>query len=165
MQLFPHPASPSAAIHAVTVTGEVRRGVTELVYRVTGDALLAPAGDAARAGDLWKHTCFELFVKPAGGAEYYEFNFAPSTSWAAYRFTGYREGMADLAIAAPVIERREDGIRVAIDLGGLPEGDWRVGISAVIEEADGTISYWALGHPEGKADFHDAACFAVTVAG
>lgn len=33
-------------------------------------------------------------------------------------------------------------------------GDWMAAISAVIEEADGTKSYWALAHPPGKPDFH-----------
>jgi len=35
----------------------------------------------------------------------------------------------------------------------------RAAISAVIEEADGTKSYWALAHPPGKPDFHHADCF------
>lgn len=41
--------------------------------------------------------------------------------------------------------------------------DCRVGISAVIEKTDGTKSYWALAHPEGKPDFHHPACFAGTL--
>ena len=39
-----------------------------------------------------------------------------------------------------------------------------LGISAVIEEADGTKSYWALAHPAGPPDFHHADCFAQKVA-
>lgn len=38
-----------------------------------------------------------------------------------------------------------------------------LGISAVIEETDGTKSYWALAHAEGKPDFHHGACFAATL--
>ncbi len=37
----------------------------------------------------------------------------------------------------------------------------QAGISAVIEETDGTKSYWALAHPPGKPDFHHADCFAL----
>ena len=37
-----------------------------------------------------------------------------------------------------------------------------MGLCAVIEEKDGTKSYWALAHPPGdKPDFHDPACFAL----
>ena len=39
--------------------------------------------------------------------------------------------------------------------------DWWIGLSAILEEKDGTKSYWAVAHPDGdKPDFHDAACFA-----
>jgi len=40
---------------------------------------------------------------------------------------------------------------------------WRLGISAVIEEADGTKSYWALAHPDGKPDFHAPAGFVLAL--
>lgn len=38
-------------------------------------------------------------------------------------------------------------------------GPWVAAISAVIEEADGTKSYWALAHPPGEPDFHHPDCF------
>jgi hypothetical protein len=35
-----------------------------------------------------------------------------------------------------------------------------LGLSAVLEEQDGTKSYWALAHPPGgKPDFHHPDCF------
>jgi hypothetical protein len=37
----------------------------------------------------------------------------------------------------------------------------RMGLSAVIEEVDGTRSYWALAHPPGDPDFHHPACFGI----
>jgi len=37
----------------------------------------------------------------------------------------------------------------------------RAAVSAVIEESDGTRSYWALAHPPGKPDFHHADGFAL----
>ncbi len=30
----------------------------------------------------------------------------------------------------------------------------RLGLSAVVEANDGTLSYWALRHPPGRPDFH-----------
>jgi hypothetical protein len=36
---------------------------------------------------------------------------------------------------------------------------WIAGVSAVIEEANGAKSYWALAHPPGKPDFHHPDCF------
>jgi hypothetical protein len=37
----------------------------------------------------------------------------------------------------------------------------RLALSAVIEEGDGTLSYWALKHGPGKADFHVPDGFAL----
>ena len=39
----------------------------------------------------------------------------------------------------------------------------RLGLSAVVEEYDGMLSYWALRHPPGKPDFHHAAAFALVL--
>lgn len=39
----------------------------------------------------------------------------------------------------------------------------QIALSAVIEEKDGTKSYWALRHPPGKPDFHHPDCFALTL--
>jgi hypothetical protein len=46
-------------------------------------------------------------------------------------------------------------------LSGSPrDSSWRLGLSALIEDASGRKSYWALAHPPGKPDFHHADCFA-----
>lgn len=164
IQLLPHPEHPPGAVEAIEVTADIGRGPSVLTYRVAGDLPLFPERAAPeRTDELWKHSCFELFVKPAGGEGYSEFNFSPSTQWAAYRFTGYREGMADLPLDVPAIELLADGVRVAVDLGGLPEGAWRLAITAVIEETDGTKSYWSAAHPAGKADFHADAGFVLSL--
>jgi hypothetical protein len=39
----------------------------------------------------------------------------------------------------------------------------RLGLSAVIEDIDGRLSYWALKHPPGKPDFHHPDSFALDV--
>lgn len=136
-------------------------GCWSLAFAVAGaDAVAFPVRAAGeRADELWTTTCFELFVKPGAGEGYCEFNFSPSTAWAAYGFEGYRAGRSDLPTAAPRVERTAEGVRATVDLSELPQGVWRVGLSAVIEEADGTKSFWALAHPPGKPDFHHPDCF------
>jgi hypothetical protein len=45
------------------------------------------------------------------------------------------------------------------------EHKWQLGLSAVLEETDGTRSFWALAHPdERKPDFHHPDCFAAQLA-
>ena len=36
---------------------------------------------------------------------------------------------------------------------------WEINLTAVLEEQDGTKSYWALAHPPEKPDFHMPDCF------
>jgi hypothetical protein len=44
----------------------------------------------------------------------------------------------------------------------LPPGrSLRLGLSAVVEDADGVLCYWALWHPPGKPDFHPTDAFAL----
>jgi len=38
-----------------------------------------------------------------------------------------------------------------------------IAVSAVVEDQDGLLSYWALRHPPGKPDFHHADAFALVL--
>ena len=165
-----HPDSLCAAATRIDVEiARPRPGTLLLSYVVTGrigDLRRPPVTAAARRDELWRHTCFEAFIRPAPGEAYYEFNFAPSTQWAAYRFDSYRTGMriAD-EIGAPQIDVQSAPDRYALqatlELSHLPDAArWRLGLAAVIEETSGRKSYWALAHPPGKPDFHHADCFA-----
>lgn len=154
----------------MAVTVDVTRagaGELMLAYRVRDPkgALVAPAPAAgARKDDLWTRTCFEAFICIPGGDAYYELNFSPSSEWAAYRFDGYRVGMTMADGIASRVEwiKTRDGfaLHAQADLSepvGLSAVPWRLGLTAVIEDAPGQLSYWALTHPPGVPDFHNAA--------
>lgn len=171
MELRPHPQSPEGPIRRLTV--EASRPAADrlaLRYVAEGDVaqLFVPEPDAAlRTDELWKRTCFEAFVRVGDSADYYEFNLAPSTRWAAYQFRGYRGEMADADVDAPRIEVDADGERFALTalidverLGRLDAGaDWTLAVSTVIEDASGQVSHWALAHPSPFPDFHHAKSF------
>jgi hypothetical protein len=140
-----------------------------VVYGDVGELHLPPVIAPARGDELWQHTCFEAFLGTAADAAYYELNFAPSTRWAAYRFSGYRSGMrVATEIGAPRIEVRSAPDRYTLQaaleldgLSGLPRNTgWRLGLAAISEDTRGGRSYWALAHPPGKPDFHHFDCFA-----
>ncbi len=124
--------------------------------------VLPQAAEHARKDELWRTTCFEAFLRPSGGEAYQEWNFAPSGEWAAYDFTGYREDMRNAEVGSPPYIRMEDnltwwtlGATIAVPSGCA----WHLGLSAILEEQDGTKSYWALAHPSDKPDFHHPDCF------
>jgi hypothetical protein len=167
-----HPDSLCCAATDIEVdVALARAGSLVMRYIVTGkisDLHMPPVTAAARTDELWQHTCFEAFVRTSPGAGYYEFNFAPSTQWAAYRFSGYRTGMRIATeISAPRIEVQSSPecyiLQASLELDQLRsrplDAGWRLGLSALIEETSGRKSYWALAHPLGKADFHHPDCF------
>lgn len=136
------------------------------------DALRIPAPvQAGFADELWRHTCFEAFVGSSKSLAYREFNFSPSGQWAAYAFTDYRQ--RDLSwqpSPAPHVATHQtaDGLvlEAQIPAALLPSdiGNLHIGLSAVIEAADGALSYWALTHPGERPDFHQRTAFTLRLA-
>lgn len=171
--LVPHQDFAAGAVAQIEVEVAAqsadRLALSYILSGQIGDIRRPSIAAAERADELWRHTCFEAFIGTALSAGYYEFNFAPSTRWAAYRFDGYRRGKTVVTeIGAPLIEVQAAPDRYTMQafvqigrLSALPRNSaWRLGLSAVIEDKAGRMSYWALAHPPGKPDFHHRDCFA-----
>lgn len=165
IELLPHALHLPHAVESVAVTLERKGHEIHVVYGVEVDPahLRLPAPmKPYRTDDLWQTTCFELFVGDHDH-RYREFNFSPSSQWAAYQFEDYRSGVQDLGLdEPPTILFTDEGngilVIVRLRLRDLQESA-RIGLSAVIEEVDGHKSYWALVHPDGPPDFHNRDCF------
>ena len=167
--LIRHPNTPSTITRVEVEVSRPTPKLLSLRYAVTdpSGALVVPLpASGARRDDLWKRTCFEAFICMPEGDAYFELNLSPSREWAAYRFDGFRAGMAMAEGAvAPQLEwiPTRDGfeLRALADLSGLvglPDSSaWRLGLTAVIEDGPDQLSYWALTHPPGVQDFHNAA--------
>jgi hypothetical protein len=144
-------------------------------YAVRGDLsrLRFPAPRAPRIADrLWEHTCCELFIACKGRPGYHEFNLSPSGEWAEYAFESYRKpraGESGAGSTPPQVAVRGGAGKLELDavirldrLAAVrPGADLALALSAVIEDSDGALSYWALRHPPGKPDFHHPAAFAL----
>lgn len=154
-------------IEAIAVdVARLSPSLLRLLYTVRGDIdtlVLPPPAPPFRTRDLWKTTCFEAFLKPAGGEAYREFNFAPSGQWAAYDFAAYRHGMVEAWLPAPpdiALTRDGDRLELAVTMSlDLPERSYRLALAVVVEERGGNISYWAANHVGDRPDFHHDACF------
>jgi hypothetical protein len=175
--LLAHPDTPGERVWSIGAEVAREAGVTlhcHYVLHGEVDHLRVPGARAGRRADgLWEHTCFEVFARADSAHGYYEFNFSPSLEWAAYRFTGYREGMEPAHLArAPGLQSRRSAdhleLTASLHLAGIPElaraPQLRLGLSAVVEDEDGRLSYWALRHALGNPDFHDPDAFALELA-
>jgi len=147
-------------------------GTLCLSYDVRGetDGIRIPAPLPSGAADgLWQHTCCEAFVAAVDSPEYREFNLSPSGQWAAYRFRAYRNRDSGFVPpAAPQLDCRGDaaGFRLTARITHelLPAATAvNIGLSAVIEAADGGKSYWALAHATAQPDFHLRQSFTLTL--
>ncbi|WP_417317945.1 DOMON-like domain-containing protein [Erythrobacter aureus] len=130
------------------------------------DQLVLPDIDLPqREDELWKTTCFELFLKYPESTAYREWNFAPTGKYASYWFEDYRSGMMPMLYdRMDIWPERTGNVRYRLnayiqcsDIPTLLEG--QVGLSTILEHRDGSMSYWAVSHPEGKPDFHHSDCF------
>ena len=140
-------------------------------YAISGEIarLRIPASGKPRIAErLWQHTCCEIFIARKGACAYHELNFAPSGEWAAYAFAGYRDGgpLADMTLEPRIAvrqtpDRLELEASIALDRLSLADGVLSLGLSAVIEDDRGGLSYWALEHAPGKPDFHHRHTFAL----
>lgn len=157
-----HPAAPCVPLRGIQVfLHRAADGQLVVKYLLEGDIerLRIPPRSAR---PLWRHTCCEIFVAREGQGGYDEYNFSPSGEWAAFTFVGYREGGA-CVIPAPGISVTRDASRLELEarIARSYPGKLAIGLSAVVEDADGALSYWALRHPPGKPDFHHPMTFAL----
>lgn len=141
-------------------------------WQVAGNLgwLVVPApGRGGREDGLWRHTCFEAFIAPDAAAPgYLEINAAPSLAWASYLFSDYRSGQRDAA-EAPLerlrVQRDASSLALEADLAWDAGVAPRIGLCAVLEELDGSLSYWALAHAPGRPDFHRRESFVLQLSG
>jgi hypothetical protein len=177
--LQPHSETPCSAVSRIGVRLIVLpEGALSLSYQLEAklDQLRIPAPNPApcRRDELWRNTCFEVFIAVDGERGYREFNFSPSGDWAVYEFDDYRFGMRspEMPVALRLdVFHEVDGLRLDVTLPpGLIQANpaasspLRLAIATVIELADGSHGYWALRHPPGKPDFHHASGFDLRLA-
>ena len=75
--------------------------------------------------------------------------------------------MAEAEVRAPYVRMEDNftwfslGATIAVEA----DPEWRLGLSVILQEQDGTKSYWALAHADpDKPDFHAADCFVAKLA-
>jgi hypothetical protein len=173
VELRCHPATRVDIVRVIRVLVHRTGAELELGYRLDGDIsrIRIPSPTTPGVGtQLWQHTCFEAFVAIEGLDAYHEFNIAPSGEWAVQAFRGYRDAVRldnpipPMHIAARATDQQLE-LETCIRLDSLSathaNSVLRLGLSAVVEAGDGTLSYWALQHKAARPDFHDAITFAL----
>lgn len=188
VRLVRHGDSLCDAVHCLSARVDALRGrVLRIQFTLRGELhriCIPPAGCAERADQLWQHTCFEAFVRRVDMPGYLEVNLAPSGAWQAYCFSGYRQGMQPAELPSPPnVEVHLRELATGSDQGPsnpeqvlvlqarvqlpAPYADASsglcLGLSAIVEDEAGTLSYWAVRHAPGRADFHHPDAFVLAL--
>jgi len=96
---------------------------------------------------------------------------SPSGDWNVYAMDAYRQVnmREESAFAELPFEFRkvnnEISLEISLDLRPIlqPDQVLQIGITTIIQTADGSESYWALAHPGAQADFHLRDSFAIVL--
>jgi hypothetical protein len=169
VELVPFEPTDRGAVQAVEVQlDSTHADYLRLRYVLHADLarIRVPQPRPSRQTDeLWKHTCFEIFLRARSGTAYHELNVSPSSEWALYSFDDYRQGMVSASVPqSPAIRVEPSAQRLTVDvrlpLKMLPPSR-AVALAAVIEHDGGSLSYWALKHPANRPDFHHPEGFAL----
>ncbi|WP_414517828.1 DOMON-like domain-containing protein [Nostoc sp. PCC 9305] len=149
------------------ITGNISRNANQLTicYNLGSDlkeiAIVPPSNAPSRKYELWEDTCFEFFLGIKDSVRYWEFNLSPAGHWNVYRFEGYRQGMQEETAFEKLpfnVHNQADALVLAldVDLNKIVSANQgiEIGITTVIKNIDGNVSYWALTHKGEEADFH-----------
>ena len=174
--LKPHPETAGNVVETIEARVTWREdGALALSYQLRGDLArlrIPPLQPPCKGKRLWEHTCFEAFISLKATAAYHECNFAPSGEWAAYAFRRYRERASAetegwISTIAAATSSNVFQLDAVVHVDRFLQRDLgvplRLGLSAVVEENRGRLSYWALRHPPGKPDFHNSEAFALEI--
>ena len=114
-----------------------------------------------RKDELWKSTCYEMFLNPVGHKQYYEFNFSPDGAWNCYHFAGYRFPQPPMPSTDFELQRYIIGTnQLEMSLTNKsPFRQFNVGLTSVIKNKNNQLTYFSLKHESGKPDFHVADTF------
>ena len=144
-------------------------------YKVQGELCEIDLGTGhphhARVIKLWEKSCFELFMKNTKD-NYIEFNFSPEFEWNCFYFAKKGDALTeylrmDLVKFDILLSLDVFHLIVELDKKKFPDsffdGELNAGITSVIKEKDGKLSYWALSHHDTRPNFHDFRSFTASV--
>jgi len=110
-----------------------------------------------RQHELWKQTCFEIFLRPKIGIGYFEINLSTTGAWNIYKFESYRNPQPPeeypLGEVLSIQSEKEKIVaRFKIENADLSLIEYS--LCAVLVLKNGKITYWSTHHSQHKPDFH-----------
>jgi len=114
-----------------------------------------------RVDELWKATCFEVFIKNQNAKEYWELNIAPSGAWNFYHFSDYKKKMQEesrVLIPKVIFKKERDEVYVNVEIDfteKLFDEKVEFNLALILLDVERKRHFFTLNPKEGLPDFHD----------
>ena len=148
---------------SLTLNFELVAPAAELIWPVA-------AAVGHRCDELWHSTCLEVFIAKPGDTNYWEVNLSPRGDWNVYQLDDYRQGLRPEASIGSIPihstskpDRHQLKATLVLPQPLIDARRLQANLCAVVESANGRISYWALSHPAKDADFHAREGFVLEI--
>ena len=133
-------------------------------FTLTGEInpyIFNPPRLQTRKDELWKESCFELFLAHKNSPNYYELNISPSTEWNFYSFSDYKTDMKpNNYTSTPFItsskSKNEFRLSFDIELDEKILGDNLIfNLAVILLDKNGTRHFYSINRKDGNVNFHD----------
>ena len=144
---------------------EVEQKRVKVEYKITGELnnyIFEQPSKQQRANELWKATCFELFIAPKEELNYWELNISPSTKWNLYAFDNYKEHMREeknISIPNIKITQKEDTYLISCELNlgmeGFSPEQSNFNLTVILLDKNHVRHFYSINRKDGIVDFHN----------
>lgn len=107
--------------------------------------------------ELWRHTCFELFIRDRHGEGYEEINCSPGGRFSRTYLSSYRNvhSVREFHTAPDIIcSRQGDSCEYAICFAGIDIVQGEIAVAVITADDRGTRRFWGMNHRGDIPDFH-----------
>lgn len=135
----------------------------EIAFEILGMLnryIFDPIEPIRRANELWRRSCFELFIALPDSREYWELNIASSGAWNLYHLEDYRSGVTEVFLKSEPeirIDPTPNRYRLSavLDITELLlTPSVAVNVAAILLTQNQERTFWAVNHPLHQPDFH-----------
>lgn len=118
-----------------------------------------------RANELWRTTCFELFLASRENEDYYELNFSSSLAWNLYHLSSYRADVQEVQVLSEPtirINKQENQFQICLELEleELCLEQFNLyNVASILLTKENERTFWSVKHEKDVPDFHHRSNF------
>jgi len=156
-QLIPYKKSSNIKIIS---TLEQNKNLLHLTFKLSGaieNYKLPKTKKQERKDELWRESCFELFLATEEEEAYYEFNFSPTLAWNVYRLEYYRaepKMIDEVELVEFEVKQTKETlfIEIILDVQTLQFNSYN--LATIVLNKQDEREFWSLKAKGDTPDFH-----------